>query len=162
MKKLLLIMLPLLAALLLGSCRGDDGPMGPEGPMGPAGLDGVDGEGFKTLEYEFLVAQNDWKAVTNTDEPYFMYDFDFTKLDSYVIDHGMITVYRVFDNGNFTALPNVKLRKETNQAGKEITYTQLIDYEFAPSFLCFYVTNSDFYMDEKPDAMKFKVVVHYY
>ena len=53
MKKLLLIMLPMLAALLLGSCRGDDGPMGPEGPMGPAGrdgrdgIDGKDGEGMK-------------------------------------------------------------------------------------------------------------------
>ena len=34
----------MLAALLLGSCRGDEGPMGPEGPAGPAGLDGRDGQ----------------------------------------------------------------------------------------------------------------------
>lgn len=163
MKKLLLIMLPMLAVLLLGSCRGDDGPMGPEGPMGPAGRDGVDGEGFKTLEFDFTVAQNDWLAVKDVNEPYFKCSFDqFQELEKDIIDHGMLAVYRILDDDYFGALPTVQLHKGNNAEGTEIFYTQLIDYEFAPGVINFYVTNSDFYMDEKPDAMKFKVVVHYY
>ncbi|MBR4325020.1 MAG: collagen-like protein [Bacteroidales bacterium] len=167
MKKLLLIMLPMLAALLLGSCRGDDGPMGPEGPMGPAGrdgrdgIDGKDGEGMKTLEFTFGVKQNDWEIVKDSKEPYFRYEFDFKELESSIIDHGMLTVYRMLDDDYYATLPVTKLHKDTNDNG-DIFYTQLIDYEFAPGKISFYVTNSDFYIDEKPDAMDFKVVVHYY
>lgn len=160
----------MLAALLLGSCRGDEGPMGPMGPAGPAGLDGKDGqdgrdgkdgEGFKTLEFTFTVEQNDWEIVKDTPEPYFRCVFDFKELESSIIDHGMLTVYRMLDDDYYATLPITKPHKETNDNG-DIYYTQLIDYEFAPSSISFYVTNSDFFIDEKPDAMDFKVVVHYY
>ena len=160
MKRLIFLMLPLLAAMLLGSCRGDDGPMGPEGPAGPAGKDG---EGLKTLDFDFTVNQNDWEAVTDTDEPYYRCSFDkFEELDKAVIDHGIVAVYRVLDDGYYGALPTVQLHKAKNDKNEDIFYTQLIDYEFAPGLINFYVTSSDFYMDEKPDQMKFRVVVNYY
>ena len=156
------------ALMLLGSCRGDEGPMGPVGPAGPAGQDGldghdgVDGEGLKTLEFTFTVEQNDWAAMMDSDEPYFKCEFDnFKELESDIINHGMLTVYRMLDEDYYATLPVTKLHKESNDNG-DIFYTQLIDYEFAPGKISFYVTNSDFYMDEKPDAMDFKVVVHYY
>lgn len=157
----------MLAALLLGSCRGDEGPMGPEGPAGPAGLDGrdgqdgQDGEGLKTLEFTFTVEQNDWEAVKDSNEPYFRCVFNFKELEASIIDHGMLTVYRMLDDDYYATLPITKPHKDTNNDG-DIYYTQLIDYEFAPGSISFYITNSDFYMDTKPDAMDFKVVVHYY
>ncbi len=149
----------MLAVLLLGSCRGDEGPMG---PMGPAGQDGLDGEGFKTLEFTFTVDQNDWDAITDTEEPYFKCMFDFKELEATIINQGMLSVYRLLDEDYNATLPITKPHKETNDAGEDIYYTQLIDYEFAPGKISFYVTNSDFFMDEKPETMEFKVVVHYY
>ena len=123
----------MLAALLLGSCRGDEGPMGPMGPAGPAGLDGKDGqdgrdgkdgEGFKTLEFTFTVEQNDWEIVKDTPEPYFRCVFDFKELESSIIDHGMLTVYRMLDDDYYATLPITKPHKETNDNG-DIYYTQL-------------------------------------
>lgn len=153
-------MMPLLAAMLLGSCRGDDGPMGPTGPMGPAGMDG---ESFCSFEHTFEVFQNDWEAVTNLPEPYFKYSFDLPEMTNEVINnHGTITVYRVLNDGYFGVLPAVRLCNGKDKEGNTVNYTQVVDFEFANGVINFYVTNSDFYMDEKPDAMKFKVVVHYY
>ena len=146
MKKLLLIMLPMLAALLLGSW------------MGPAGRDG---EGFKTLEFTFSVEQKHWELVNDPAEPYFKCEFEFNELEASIIDHGMLTVYRLLNDDYYATLPVTKLHKETKD-DSDIYYTQLIDYEFAPGKISFYVTNSDFFIDEKPDGMDFKVVVHYY
>ncbi|MBQ1698599.1 MAG: collagen-like protein [Bacteroidales bacterium] len=170
MKRLLLMMMPLLAAMLLGSCRGDDGPMGPEGPMGPQGergmdgrdgRDGIDGEGLKTLKYTFEVSTNDWKLVDG-DEPYFEYEFPFVELTSSVIDNGgQVTAYRIYDDDYHDALPLTKYHKETNENG-EIFYEEHIDFGFAPGSLKFFVTNSDFYVKDRPETMNFKVVVQYY
>ncbi|MBP5683551.1 MAG: collagen-like protein [Bacteroidales bacterium] len=172
MKKLLFLMLPLLALMLLGSCRGDEGPMGPEGPAGPAGLDGrdgqdgrdgLDGEGMKTLDFDFTVEQNDWTPVLDTEEPYFKFSFEnFAELETKVIEQGMVSVNRVFGDGYYGAVPSVQLKKATNDNGDVVFYTQVIDYEFAPKTINFFVTNSDFYMDEKPETMTFRVVVQYY
>ncbi len=153
----------MLAALLLGSCRGDEGPMGPMGPAGPAGLDGKDAEGFKSWALTFTVEQNDWEAITDTDEPYFRCVFEnVNELDNSVLgNNALLTVYRLLDDDYNATLPITKLHKETKDDG-DVFYTQLIDYEFAPGAIRFYVTNSDFYMDDKPETMDFKVVVHYY
>lgn len=165
-------MLPLLALMLLGSCRGDEGPMGPMGPQGEPGRDGLDGqngrdgldgEGMKTLDFDFTVEQNNWQAIIDTDEPYFKYSFDnFAELQKNVIEQGMLSVYRVFSDGYYGAVPSVQLKKATDNNGETVFYTQVIDYEFATNTINFFVTNSDFYMDEKPETMTFRVVVQYY
>ena len=68
----------------------------------------------------------------------------------------------MLDDDYLATLPVTRFHSAKNDKDETIYYTELIDYEFADGTLNFYVTNSDFFVDERPAAMNFKVVVHYY
>ena len=157
MKRYFLLIMMLSTALFFESCRGD------EGPMGPAGRDGRDGEGLNVLNAIFTA--DDWTLVKG-DEPYFKCQKDFPELDPGMVEYGIVTPYLVCrdDAGNeyYQNLPAVRHHASFNDETQEtINYTQTIDCEFAAGTITFFVTNSDFYVEDMPEKMKFKVVCHY-
>lgn len=165
MKKVLFSLLTL-AVLFFSSCRGDEGPMGPQGPAGPAGQngqnghDGHDGAGLQYLRFDFTVDSKDWILAGEGKEKYYKYHFDFSELTANLCDIAIVNAYYMWDDENGVTyqslLPTVR-----HHVDGETYYTTTIDYDYAPGNLNFYVTNSDFFVDDKPETMVFRVVVYF-
>lgn len=163
MKRYFLLIMMLATALFFEGCRGDEGPMGPMGPAGRDGRDGRDGEGLNVLNAPFTA--DDWTLVKG-DEPYFECQKDFPELESGMVEYGIVTPYLVWTGNDgkeyLQNLPAVRHHASFNDETQEtFYYTQTIDCEFAAGTITFFVTNSDFYVKELPENMKFKVVCHY-
>ena len=157
MKRYFLLIMMLATALFFESCRGD------EGPMGPAGRDGRDGEGLNVISSNFTV--DEWALVEN-DEPYFECLCKYPELDASMVEYGIVTPYIVWTGDDckeyLQNLPAVRHHSYTDKKNDEtVYYTQTIDCEFTAGLIRFFVTNSDFYVEDMPENMKFKVVCHY-
>ncbi|MCQ2250434.1 MAG: collagen-like protein [Bacteroidales bacterium] len=163
MKKLLIMILPMIAALLMQSCKGDEGPMGPAGPAGEPGRDGESG-GAPCTEYislDFTVESDNWQLIHGENgTAYYSYAFDnVTELNKDIFWNGIMNVYNIWTDNNATyqsQLPTVRHRKDGDDY-----FTCTIDYDFGEKSIIFNVTNSDFYIDEKPETMTFRVVAYY-
>jgi len=162
MKKLFLILLTAFSAINFQSCDGDRGPMGPHGPAGRVGRDGEDGLVYYQKN-DFTVASADWQLRAPDDKPnerYYRYEFDYNELTDEMCDIGIVSAYFVYDDGYQNPLPSTKFHS-FEENGQKFYYSQTIDYEYAPGKIIFIVTNSDFYTDEKPGTMTFRVITHY-
>lgn len=162
MKKLFLSLLTVLSAATFYSCEGDQGPMGPAGPAGRDGLDGENGLVYYQ-KTDFTVESADWQLRAPDDKPnerYYRYEFDYNELTDEMCDIGIISAYFVYDDGYQNPLPSTKFHSY-EENGQKFYYSQTIDYEYAPGKIIFIVTNSDFYTDEKPATMTFRVITHY-
>ncbi len=161
MKKLLLLM-PLIATLFLTSCEGDPGPMG---PMGPSGNDGEDGV-VNYVKSKFTVESNDWELVDNQ---YYKFTFDYEELTTTMCDIGVVCAYMFWtDDENVMyqgQLPCTRYyteeKKNDDGTTSDIFYSTTIDYEYGPNQITFFVTNSDFYIGDKPQTYNFRVITHY-
>ncbi|MBQ3656094.1 MAG: collagen-like protein [Bacteroidales bacterium] len=160
MKKLLLVLLTALSAATFQSCgKGDPGPVG---PMGPAGRDGEDGVVFYHTA-DFTVDAQDWELRAPNNKPnerYFRYEFDYKELTEEMCNIGVTNVYHIYNDGYQNPLPSTKYHSY-NQDGQTMYYSQTVDYEYAPGKIIFIATNSDFFTDEKPETMTFRVITHY-
>jgi len=159
------MILPLVAAICLGSCKGDEGPMGPAGPAGHDGQNGQDGKDgdpcTNFLRYDFTVDSDYWELVKNEDngKAYYKYSFKFEELTKDICNYGIVGAYLMWDEDKVTyqsQLPTVRHNKEGDDY-----FTCTIDYDFGPQDITFYVTNSDFYVEDKPETMVFRVAIYY-
>ena len=153
MKKLLIILSALLLSNIFVSCEGE------RGPMGPAGKDGV----VYYEKGEFTVKSEDWELCTPNDSPnekYFRYEFDYNELTDLMCDIGIVNAYVVYDDGFQNQLPYTR-HHSYSENNENHFYDTTIEYEYAPGKIIFLVTNSDFYIGDRPQTMTFRVITHY-
>lgn len=74
-------------ALLMSSCRGDDGPMGPRGPQGLDGPKGDPGDIAYSIQFEVL--PSDWTGDANG---YYAY-LPAAEITSAIYNNGAVLVY---------------------------------------------------------------------
>lgn len=161
MKKLFTFISAMVIAASMQSC---EGPAGPEGPMGPMGPAGQDGSSFFFINKEFTVESAHWI----NEGSYFSYTFDIPELNKEMCESASIVVYRYYDETQ-TPLPDVKHhsedKEEKNENGEivpfSIYWTTTVDYDYQPGKITFYYTCSDFFTNENPPTMDFRLVVHY-
>ncbi|MBQ5404081.1 MAG: hypothetical protein IIU11_06930 [Bacteroidales bacterium] len=156
MKRLFLIVLTMVSIFALPSCEGDPGP------RGPAGRDGEDGVVFYRKD-EYEVLQKDWKEAEFNGSKYFRYEFEYPELTETMCDIGIVNAYILIDDDVTyqRQLPATNAYNVETEEGQSYFYTTVIDYEYAPGVITFYVTNSDFSVDKKPEDMRFRVITHY-
>ncbi len=152
MKKILGLLMLLVA---FASC---EGPVGPEGPMGPQGERGDSTvEGWRNVTME--VKSNDWKLIDYVDgNPCYMYEFSWDELTKNVYENGIVLGHLYTTVGTtetLTPLPFVLHRQ--NSEGN--TWTETYTYDYSPGYVAFYATYSDFYMDQKPGDLTFRVSI---
>ncbi|MBR4264858.1 MAG: hypothetical protein IKQ46_02260 [Bacteroidales bacterium] len=158
MKKIFLFIPMLIAVLIFQSCKGDMGPMG---PMGPAGEDGV----VLIHRFDLEINSNDWEKVDNQ---YFRYRFELPELTETMCIDGVVSAYITWEDNGVqyqSQLPQTRYYSEekNNDDGtsETIFYSTTIDYEYAPGELTVFYTNSDFFVNERPQSLKLRVIVHY-
>ena len=155
----------LLLAVAFASCegpQGPEGPMGTEGPQGPAGSSG-DGviEGWRYAT--FSVNSNDWQEIANVDgNPCYMCEFEWEDITDYVYNEGLAigSIYTtVGEVETLSPLPYVLHRQGTDDAGNPIYWTETYTFDYNPGYVAFYVTYSDFFMDQRPGNIDFRVSI---
>ena len=98
---------------------------------------------------------DDW--VENTDSEglnrYYSASFTMPEITNTVYDWGSVNAYITFDNAQ-QVLPYVR-HYENNEG---VMLTRTVDYEYMPTKLNIYSTNSDFFQT-MPETMTFRVVL---
>ena len=154
MKKIIGLLMLLVAFTACEGPMGSEGPMGPEGPAGSG--DGVV-EGWKNIT--FTVKSEDWQLINNMDgDPYYMYEFQWDELTDYVYEEGIVLGYLFTQVGGIetmTPLPYVLHRQDA----KGNQWTETYTYDVSPGYVAFYATYNDFKVQEKPATMDFRVSI---
>ena len=150
MKRFLYFLPVIFLAVFFVGCKGDRGPMG---PAGPAGVDGADGEVtyFKVINY--TIKPEDWVEQ----DGYLSYTETFKEITEDVFEYGATMVYIVTDNNTYSQLPRVLHHTETDENGDPVFWTTTFDAEVSPYQISFYVTNSDFKIDNLTE-LNFRIV----
>ena len=150
MKKVLFLM----SILFLGftSCEGPMGPRGPEGPQGPQGP-----AGSSDIDIvEINVRGIDWER--DDVNGYYYCTVEHNLFDDYIYYDGLVSVYIVHRDRNMQQVLPVVIH---NIRGSEM-WTRTTDYEFGIGGITFYVTFSDFNLDDTPpEGMLFRVYIRY-
>lgn len=146
MKKILLLLLPLLSMISCGNSYTYNG--------------------FTVKSYDVHVSANDWQYTDLSSNNYFYCVVDMPEISSYVFDNGEVNVYRVFKKGTRDAfkhiLPDVLHCEEFN-GSQPIRYTTTVDCIYGPGWLEFNYRASDFAYEQNininPEAMDFTIVI---
>lgn len=145
-----------LLAIAFASC---EGPMGPEGPQGPPGENTVEG----LLNKTFTVYSNDWQEIPNVEgNPCFMCEFELNDITNEVYENGLVVgnIYTTVGNvETLSPLPYVLHRQATDEAGNPIYWTETYTFDYNPGYVAFYVTYSDFFMDQRPGNIDFRISI---
>lgn len=157
MKKLFYLMVIALAAV---ACEG------PMGPQGPAGEDGADGTSTSWEIIDLNVPSDNWELQYGAEDgsnPYYTASFDIPEIDDFVYDSGLTMCYIEFNKGTEyrtqQILPYVRHYEGYDESNAQFIWTQTVDYEYAEGRVTIFVTYSDFYVDQKPEAMDFRLVL---
>ena len=149
MKKIVFFLFALL--MTFASC---EGPMGPEGPAGP-------GTNWKILT--FTVDSRDWKMMQNEDgsNPRFFYEFEVPEIDEFIYTDGLVSAYMYTNVGieTQTPLPYVLHQEAVDNQGNTILWTETYTYDYSPGSIAFYSTFSDFFVEQNPPTMEFRVAL---
>lgn len=155
MKKITCFLL-VIASVAFSSC------VGPQGPQGPQGEPGTSTQ-WKIIN--LTVPTGNWELASNDDDtnPYYYATFDVPELDDFIYDQGLTKCYIEFNRGTDNAyqqeLPYVRHFEAYNDNNEQIIWTQTVDYDFGIGFVNVYVTFSDFFVDERPETMDFRLVL---
>ncbi len=151
----------MMAAMLLGSCRGDEGPMGPPGAPGANGMDGKDG--LETHRTDLTIESKDW--ILDEKDNYFYYVFNgCDEITPLICDKGSVNAYAMMEDDGVeyqTQLPMIRYKYYIDNKGEMVPYQTMLDYEYAPGKITFFVTNSDFNVESKPDSYKIRLILHW-
>ena len=146
MKKILLLLLPLLSMISCGNSYTYNG--------------------FTVKSYDVHVSADNWRYTDLPSNNYFYCVVDMPEISSYVFDNGEVNVYRVFKKGTRDAfkhiLPDV-LHCEEFSGNQTILYTTTVDCIYGLGWLEFNYRASDFaYEDDvkiNPTDMDFTIVL---
>lgn len=146
MKKSLLALVVLVMTLV--SC---------EGPEGPPGLDG---EGVYWNIQNFTVRANEWKLYDDGDGPYFMCEKNYNALTDRVYTDGNVFAYRYIRPGQANEVQS-PLPFTLHLEGGEYMWTETTYFDFMPGSIAFYVQYSDFFVEDGPGTIEFRVVLNW-
>lgn len=105
---------------------------------------------------ELPVNTNDWVAIPNQNNVNcYTVNFNVPELKQNVFQDGLVVCYQYYD-GRQINLPSVRHYQDG-----EFFWTQTIDYEYYVGGVQIFLTNSDFYYDEKPGNMLFVLQILY-
>ena len=145
--------------LTLVSCEGPAGPMGPEGPAG---------YGTNWQVYDNIVVNSgDWELIQDEDGSHPRYIAEITLHDltdeefDFVYTDGSFQAYVYKDMGieTQTPLPYIVYREAVDNQGNYITWEETYDFDYSPGSVAFYATYSDFFVDQRPPSMTFRVIL---
>lgn len=148
-----------LSLLSFASCEGPAGPMGPEGPAGV-------GTNWKVYD-NIVVDSEDWILIQDADgsHPRYMAEvslYDLTDEEfEFVYTDGTFGGYVYKDMGveTQTPLPYIVHRESVDDQGYVLTWEETYDFDYAPGSVAFYATYSDFFVEQRPPSMVFRVVL---
>ncbi len=110
---------------------------------------------LKMKVIDLTVKSSDW--IENIDKDslnrYYSYQFSMPEINSTVFNNGTVTSYILIDNAQ-QVLPYVRHYEDVYGT----LWTRTVDFDYALGGMNFYVTNSDFAVDQ-PIAMDFRVVL---
>jgi hypothetical protein len=150
MKKLVL---GLVAMLTFLSC---EGPVGPQGPPGDPSAE------TQWKHIYFTVKESDWDLIGGADQlnSYYEYIFNEPAITDFIYEQGIVLGYLVVSPGTndevLRPLPDsFPYGQDTNQG--ENLWTEIINYDYKPGSIAFYVRYNDFYTATPPPTLKFKI-----
>lgn len=114
--------------------------------------------GVQNYVYDFDVRTTQWEYCEdpkNPLEPWWMCSVSVDGLTQYAYDFGQFSCYLDLD-GYQQVLPVVR-----HHNNGEILWTETVDFEFGVGCVNVICTPSDFYMEEKPESMWFRLVISY-
>jgi len=129
-----------------------------EGPAGRDGLDGFDGVETYWFVREYPVRSTDWELVHDV-EPfgsYWRYTINIPELDQDIFKKGHVFCYMYQGSAKQTLLPYTIHLVENGDF-----WTETYSYEFESRKITLYVNYNDFFMDVRPEATTFRVVLNY-
>lgn len=139
--------------MTFASCEGPMGPVGPEGPAGP-------GTNWKIINIP--VDSRDWKIMQDEDgsNPRFFYEIEVPEIDEFIYTDGLVSAYLYTNVGIETQTPlPYELHREEIIDGKVITWSENTTFDYSPGSIAFYVTYSDFFVEQNPPTMEFRVAL---
>lgn len=113
----------------------------------------------------FNVKASNWEPCKDSNgiNPFFRASLDVPELTSEILEKGMMQAYVYVGENNQQLLPYVRHYEsyDKDQEGNDVQYmwTQTIDIEYGVGGAWIYVTNSDFYTEETPGDMFFRIVL---
>lgn len=117
-----------------------------------------DNPNFITKYYE--ISSRDWNKSA---DGYFYVTLNVPEITPYIVNSGTVTVSCLKEGDKWSPLPIIKPKSEPSveDPSKNYYWYSLIDFEWYERTVDIYVTESDFYTGEIPDAMNFQVTVFY-
>lgn len=157
MKKAIFCIVAFMLAFV--SCEGPAGPMGPEGPAGV-------GTNWKVYD-NIVVNSEDWELIQDADGSHPRYMAEVTLHDltdeefDFVYTDGSFQAYVYKDMGIETQapLPYIVHREAVDNQGAYMTWEETYDFDYSPGTVAFYATYSDFFVDQRPPSMTFRVIL---
>lgn len=143
------MIIPLLALLAFSGCKDDDAPS----------------ITLQRIDRTFTVEEKDWGIIDNGVDKYRKCECAFEELTEDVLKNGgPLNVYLVMeDEGNeadfYGQLPYIRYFGSSSST-ENVSYAQVIDCEFSKGVINFFVTNSDFTIDN-PGKMTFRAIMQY-
>ena len=143
MKALKILFLALSAGLFLAGCSKD-----------------VYLQGTQMSYYDYDVRASQWVAK----DGYYTATLEVPAITNQVVRNGNVQVSRCYmgqteDDDVWTPLPAMRVESVPADDGGEYIFTTFTDYEWSAWTVDIFVTMSDLYMGDPPDAMTFRVFV---
>lgn len=130
---------------------------------GPAGPPGQDGSGMYWFVDTYTIREKDWKMYSDPDgrNPYYMCEVPIKELTNDLYVDGNVFAYLIQNPGQNnevqTPLPYTLPLENTEDA----RWSEIINFDFMPGSIAFYVTYSDFAVNVPPGELQFRVVLNY-
>ena len=131
---------------------------------GPPGRDGLDGAETYWFVQTYTIQSNQWQLMNGEDQlnSFFQAKISIPELDRELCARGNIQCYMFRNNTEVqTPLPFTIPYGDKGTGGEELLWTETVSFDFYPGTITFYVNYSDFYTSNRPETVKFRVVLTY-
>ena len=120
-------------------------------------------QGTEMTYLDYDVRANQWQffAAGNYEEDgYYGIELSVPDITRDIVRNGNVLVSRYYPQDEvWTPLPAMRVESVLNQDGSEFFFTTYTDYEWSERTVNIYVTTSDLYGMDSPDAMTFRVYI---
>ena len=112
------------------------------------------------IKLDYDVRSGDWQLMGD----YYMVSLDVPDITRYIVEHGNVQVSRCYPGDNdgydvWTPLPAMRVNVTEGADGSDFYYTAYTDFEWSMGVVNIFVTLSDLYVGERPEAMAFRVYI---
>ncbi|MBQ9660867.1 MAG: hypothetical protein IJV37_06350 [Bacteroidales bacterium] len=112
------------------------------------------------VKLDYDVRSGDWQLM----DDYYMVTLNVPDITRYIVESGNVQVSRCYpgdSNGNdvWTPLPAMRVNVTEGADGADFFYTTYTDFEWTLGTVNVFVTTSDLFTGEQPEAMAFRVYI---